>query len=1095
MKRSLQLLAVLLALCCQIVLAQDKRNISGVVHDAKGNPLPGVTILEKGTKTGTTTDPNGKFSLAVAPGATIQVSMVGYGKTEVATTAKTSYDILLQDDAKGLNEVVVTALGIKQNRKSLGYAVSSIKGDELTQAGTTLNPVQALYGKAAGVGVIAGSAGPMGGINIKIRGAASLTEGANNRPLIVVDGVVIRDANTSMASRNYDPLHSVDYGTGINDINPDDIESVEILKGAKATALYGEKGANGVMMITTKSGANARGFGVTLSHQRSVEQPVNYIDFQNEYGSGTTPYDTAYTYINGVKTRKVIASRFSFGPKFTGEPMQYFDGTIRPYSAVPNNFMSLFKNGNSNRTNVAISGANDKGSMRLSYTNMGYDDVLENSWQKQNTFSFNGTMKASKFATFEVTSNLYNVKTNNRRPSIDGLVAWGMNRDYPLAQLRQFYRDSTGHRPDLDAAGLPNMITKLFDFWWNQYDNFNTDTKTHLISSARVTLNFTKDISMVTFAGLDYTNTDFVSKEKETRIAPKMVGGTFSMKRDNYSIQTYQSHFTYNHDFLNNNLHVYALAGGAVQQDNYNSIFASTTGGFRVPGWFSLDNSASFPDLGNAGKARSASRGSRIVYSAFGSLQLAWKDRYFIEATDRTDWNSTLYPKYNHFNYPSLSFTWDFTKDIRIPKLNYGKFRIGWADVGKGTNDNYFAYRYYDVNSIVGYNNATTIIGMESLFANELLPERKREYEVGFEAGFFEKNRMSVDFSFYTNNVYNQIMAVKLSNATGAKEIRINAGNVKNWGYELALKGTPVLTRDFSWMVGITAAAQRSKVLKLYPGINTNPISGNDGFKVVAREGRPVNEIQMFDYLKDDKGNKIVDANGLYQLSSQMTTVGNAQAKVLGGVFSDFKYKNITLHLGLDYKFGGQIFSYTNYYLTGLGVTKNTLAYRDTEHGGLTYYIDKNTNQNVAWTSGQPAPAQAKNGRLYYDGIILDGVKAVTDANGKTTYEKNDRIASSTQYYQTYISDMSSGWGPDRLFKNDYIKLRELSVAYDLPRKWLQPIHLQGVKVTAAARNLFYLYKTLPNVDPESTLGTDIYIENSFYPSVRSYSVGVNVSF
>ncbi|MBV7531912.1 SusC/RagA family TonB-linked outer membrane protein [Chitinophaga sp. sic0106] len=1095
MKRSLTLLAVLLAVCSQIVSAQDKRNISGVVHDAKGNPLPGVTILEKGTKTGTTTDASGKFTLAVPGGTVLQVSMVGYGKTEVTITSKPTIDILLQEDAKGLGEVVVTALGIKQSRKSLGYAVSSIKGDELTVAGTTMNPVQALYGKAAGVGVIAGSAGPMGGINIKVRGAASLTPGANNRPLFVVDGVVIRDENTSMASRNYDPLHSVDYGSGINDINPDDIASIDILKGAKATALYGEKGANGVMMITTKSGANARGFGVTVSHQRTVEQPVNYIDFQNEYGSGASIYDSTFKTINGVRTRAFNPSRFSFGPKLDNASAVYFDGTTRQLSAVPDNFMSLFQNGSSNRTNVSISGSNDKGSMRLSYTNYGYDDILENSWQKQNTFSFNGSMKASKFAQFDVTANLFSVKSNNRRPSIDGLVAWGMNREYDFDQLRPFYVDSTEHRPDLDAAGLPTMVTKLFDFWWNQNQNYNLDAKIHLISSAKMTLNFTNDLSMVTLIGLDYTNTDFTSKEKETRIYPSIQGGTYSMKRDNYAIQTYQSHFSYNKDFLNNNLHLYALVGGSIQQDNNNSIFASTTGGFRLPGWYSVNNSKTFPSLDDAGKARAASRGSRIVYSAFGSLQLSWKDRFFVEATDRNDWNSTLYPQYNSFNYPSLSFTWDFTKDLNIPKLNYGKFRVGWADVGKGTNQNYFAFRSYDIGSIVGYNNASLISSQKALYANEIRPERKREYELGFEAAFFEKSRLQADFSFYTNNVYDQIMPVSLSSATGYEEIRINAGNVKNWGYELSLKGYPVMTNDVSWMVGVTAATQRSMVKKLYPGIKVNAIGGNAGFSVVAEEGRPVNDIRMFDYIKDPSGNKVVDAKGLYQLDSKMSTVGNTQSKVLGGFFSDVRYKNLTFHLGIDYKFGGSIFSYTNYYLTGLGVTENTLAYRDTEHGGLTYYIDKTTNQNVAWTGGNTAPAQAKDNRLYHDGMVLDGVKSVTDQSGNVKYEKNDIITSSTAYYQTYINDLSTGWGPDRLFKNDYIKLRELAIAYDLPRKWLQPVHLQGVKVTAAARNLFYLYKTLPNVDPESTLGSDIYIENSFYPSVRTFSLGLNVSF
>ncbi|NIG57231.1 SusC/RagA family TonB-linked outer membrane protein [Chitinophaga sp. Cy-1792] len=1097
MKRSLRLLALLLMFTCQLALAQDKRNISGVVHDAKGIPLPGVTIIEKGTKVGTTTDVEGKFTLSVSTNAILQVSMVGYGKTEVSTVSKHTLDISLSEDSKGLGEVVVTALGIKQSRKSLGYAVSTIKADDITVAGTTINPVAALYGKASGVGIVAASGGPMAGINIKIRGASSLTsgDGVNNRPLIVVDGVVIRDAPTSMAVRGYDPLHSVDYGSGINDINPDDIASIDVLKGAKATALYGEKGANGVLMITTKSGANARGFGVTLSHQRTTEKPVNYIDFQNEYGSGLSPYDTSYKVVNGVRQRQIISSRFSFGPKFNNEPIRYFDGTVRPYSAVPDNFMSLFQNGSSNRTNVAIAGSSDKGSMRLSYTNYGYDDILENSWQKQNTFSFNGQMKASKFATFEVTSNLYSITSNNRRPSIDGLVAWGMNRDYPLSQLRQFYKDETGHRPDLDAVGLPNMVTKLFDFWWNQYDNFSTDKKLHMISSAKATLNFTDDIAMVNFAGIDYTNTDYVRKDKETRIVPEIQGGLYSQKRDNYTIQTYQSHFTYNHDFVNKNLHVYALAGGSVQQDNDNSVFASSTGGFRIPGWFSVNNSKTFPSLEDAGKARTSSRGSRIVYSVFGSLQLGWKDKYFVEVTDRQDWNSTLYPSNNSFNYPSLSFTWDFTKDLKIPELQYGKFRIGWADVGKGTNTNYYAYKAYEVGSIVGYNNAATIITQQDMFANQLFSERKREYEVGFEAGFFERNRLSADFSFYTNNVYKQIMGVDLSPATGYNSIKINSGNVKNWGYEISLKGIPVMTKDLTWTVGINAASQRSKVLKLYPGITTNNIAGNAGFKVIAAEGRPVNDIQMYDYKKDPNGNNIVNANGLYTLSDQLSTVGNTQTKVLGGVFSDLTYKGVSLHIGLDYKFGGKIFSYTNYYLTGLGVTKNTLAYRDEDHGGLTYYIDKTTKQNVKWTNGQPAPANAQDGRVYHDGMVLPGVKAVDDGSGKITYVNNDIITSSTAYYQTYISDLSTGWGPDRLFKNDYIKVRELSLSYAIPTRFLKPVHLQGAKITAAARNLFYIYKTLPNVDPESTLGSDIYIENSFYPSIRTYSIGVNVSF
>jgi len=1064
--------------------------VSGRVTDESGSPIPGVIVGVRGTSANALTDGEGRYTIGPAgANAVLTFSIVGFDNQETTVGNRGVVDVTMTASQTGIEEVVVTALGMKRDTRALGYAISTVKGEDMLKAGTTVNPLTTLYGKAAGVGIQSGAAGPTGGINIKIRGAASLETSSKTRPLFVVDGVPIYDKDSDMSSRGYDPLNSFDYGSGINDINPEDIESLEILKGAKASVLYGSEGANGVVLITTKRGGGTRGLGVTLSYQHTFEQPHSYIEWQNEYGEGQSldfPDLPA-----GQTQRKVSNDRFSFGPKFDGQPIQFYDGSINPYQAYPNNFDDLFRGGHSDTFTAAIAGGNEKGSMRLAFTNMKYNGIMENYWQKRNSVSFSGQMNVSKFATFEISSNMYLVDTHNRLPNLQGVVAWGVHRSYDYNRLKAIYRNEDGYfnKELYDDGGLPSSSKTLMDVWWHQNQDSNLDTKKHNITSARVTLRFTPEVYFVGQGGIDYTDTDYTTKSPIQRNDP-LQGGRYAFRRENSFVQDFYGLLNFEKSFIDDNLTVHLYAGPSYRSVADNTIGVSTYGGLKYPGWYSLGNGVSFPGMANAGDVRSHSRGSDVTYSVLGAATVGWKGTYYAEFQARNDWSSTLPASNNSYFYPGVSFTWNFSDDFKIPHLDYGKLFTSFADVGRPA-PRYFALKSYDIGFIQQLPDVSTVTGPTDLFAGDLKPERKREFELGLSSRWFS-SKLELNFSFYTNNIYDQIMSVPLSNPTGAGNIRINAGNVKNWGYELFVKGTPVMSSDLKWDVIFTLANQQSKVKKLYPGITSKTLGGK-GYAVVAREGERYGEILMYDYRRDDAGNRIVGEDGLYELDrTAMKRIGkNISPDVFGGVMTDLFWKGAFLHVGLDYKFGGSIFSYSNFYLTGLGQSANTLKYRDESHGGVAYYVDADGRRVQTEHNRTAGPDGEK---IYHNGMILGGVKD----NGDGTYSKNDIVANSTAYYQSFVSDMDDAFQPDALYRNDYIKLREISVGYTLPKRWSDKLALQKVTVQFNARNLFYLYKTLPNVDAESTLGTsgsNAWHEQSFYPAIRSYGIGVNISF
>jgi iron complex outermembrane receptor protein len=1080
---------------CVAAFAQT-RTLKGVISNKDNQPLAGATVTVQGQNISTTTNDNGNFTLTVPDGKiTIVVSNVGYKIQTIPVGAKEDrLDITLELTEGQMQEVVVTALGVKRDKRSIGYSTATVKGEDLTKAGVTLNPALSLYGKASGVGVNVGSAGPTGGVNIRIRGAAGLESFARTRPLFVVDGVPLFDKATSQANVTYDPLNSIDYGSGINDLNSEDIESMEILKGAKATVLYGSQALNGVVLITTKSGKKSRGLGIDASYQHSWEKPYSYIDFQNEYGTGTSTLDTATTLLpNGQRVKVLSSSRYSFGPKFDGKQVMRYDSVMLPFVAYPNNFIDFFNPGSSDRVNVALSGGNAFGNVRASYTHVDFQDIIDRSWQRNNTFSFNSDFRVSPFAKFEFTSNIFSITTQNRRPNLEQVVAWGLNRDYDYNFLRGFYLDQNGYQRILDNYSLPPSATRLTGVLWEQNQNTDQDQKFHTINSLKTTLTFTKHISLTGQAAIDYTNTDYTTENQITQIIPSLSGGKFQVRKQNATVQNYQILLNYDQGFKNNEWRLFAYGGWSYQQVNENNVFAGTgDNGLRFPDWYSIGNDLGGTDLS---KVRGVVRGSDLIYGFLGSATLSWKNALYLQIDGRNDWNSTLPPSHNSYFYPGASVVWNFTENFSVPKLNYGKFNVSWADVGGGPNvalqDRYFADNSYSVQPIYEQSTVVGVFPPGSLFLGDIKPFRKREFEMGLTTHWFEQDKLGAELVFYTNNIYNQIIPLNINPATGYGVANINSGNVKNWGYEISIKASPITQRTMRWDLTLTTARQYSKVIDLYEGINEQLIDGiNNAVRVVGKVGQPIGDIYMYDYTRDPSGNKLVSSNGLYSLNtSQYVKVGNVNPKAIGGLYSDFYMKGFNFHIGLDYKYGATVFSYSNQYLVGNGVVKSTLAYRDEEHGGLAYYIEQGTNNKIPWQHNQPPPANAVGGLVYHDGVILPGVR-VDNSSGTPKYVKNDIIVAAPAYYESYISDVSTGWPPDRTYQNNYVMVRELSLSYSIPKKYIDRLKLQKLTVNVAVRNLGYIYKSIPNIDPEGTLSSQGFVEDSFYPSIRSYIIG-----
>ncbi|MCU4154586.1 SusC/RagA family TonB-linked outer membrane protein [Carboxylicivirga sp. A043] len=1093
-------------------IQQQTLTVTGKVTDINGEPLPGVNVYEKtNPQHGVITGIDGTYNIEVDNADDVIVfSYIGFTDQEVVVGGTREINITLIEETTGLDEVVVTALGIKRDKKALGYSVSSIKSDELVKSGVPVNPLTSLYGKAAGVKISGTANGPTGGMIINIRNSVSLTESSSTRPLFVVDGIPIFDENSGMNRNDRDGR---DRGTGINDINAEDIESVEILKGAKASVLYGHAGANGVVLITTKSGKSKKGFGVEVASSYTWDNTAFVPDLQNEFGTGNTmavegldadmtdEYGFKYQDVNGVKTPVFWGSggAAGWGPKMDGREILWWDGQMRPYTAQPDNYSDLFQTGHLATNSVALSNAGEVGNFRFSYTNKQYTSTIIGAEQKNHILSFNGNINISDKIKLGYISNYYYTFNHNAPFRMqDELVTYGVNRDMKPELWKQNIHDETGvywyfrDKERREAAGsAASQIGSTY--FWNQTQNDFDEERHHFIQSANLGIEFTDWLSLSLRSGFDMTRKLGEVKKKVMRpLDEDPTQGYYSVSERNILKLTNQALLNFDKK-INDDFRLSGFIGGVYEYSMDRSL-KSLTQEFLIENWFSLTNSRK--DVKSEG---SGSRTSYTLYGVLGSAQIAFRDYLYLEVQGRNDWSSILPPANNSYFYPGVSLSWIASEALALPDfIKYAKFRASYADVGR-PGPAYFGNLNFNVDSYNGIPYQTASSDMppvdfdkaiaEGTFPTEnLKPERKREIEMGFEANMFQGNRLGIDFSWFKANTYDQIMALDVPRSSGVNRIITNAGDVQNNGIELQLTGKPIMTNNFVWSATLNLAKYNTKIKKLAEGVEILPLWGVTGASREARVGGEFGEYYINPWLRDENGNLVVGSNGVYEFDTEnQVKVGKELPDVIGGFNTNFGYKGFYLDFDFDFQFGGTLISQTNMYLRGNGTGVESLKYRDEARGGLPYYINNNGDLVGLSSHSDAAPTDSKYEWIFHDGVILDGVK------GDGT--PNDQLISAQQYYERTYWQGYMDITEDVVFKSDYLALRRITFAYEVPKKYLSNTFLTRARVSVFGTNIAYLYKDIPNVTPESFAGTNEFTEYSGLPGVRSYGFEVKLAF
>jgi iron complex outermembrane receptor protein len=1102
MKKILLNIAILLI---ATISAVAQTTIKGRVKAAIDNSaVPGVSVLVKGTTLGTTTNGDGDYAVSIPDkDAVIIFSFIGMKSVEVAVGSQTTIDVSMEEDLSTLGEVVVTALGLKKEEKTIGYAVSKITANDVTNAGTT-NFATALYGKAAGVRINAANGGAASAVNIQIRGVTSYS--GNTQPLYVVDGIPIR--NSSLLSSTKAPANNGSFfdeprvrENGILDINPEDIESLNILKGASATALYGSDGANGVVVITTKKGTKKNGLGVDVKLQYDGERLAYQPSWQNSYGPGYDGPDNLA--ITGNKEGWITDADGSvhpyyrayahFGPKFDGRTVKYWDGTQRAYKASPNNYKKFFENGFNKNASFAISGASDKGSFRVSYTRTDYKGIMPGFNLEKNYFALNSTVKLSEKVSVDIISSYVNSLTHNRPYMLNqifGSYDGFYSRMDDMDTYRNKYQTSQGYKyvqynqPYNDTEKLAYKIRgyNLLDYYWTQLKNSHNEYQNRFLNSATLNVKVSEKLTVRGRIGNDFTNTKIEDKQHAQYPSAFGNSGSYSIATGTYGLLYGDALVSYT-DKITSDISMTLSAGAIGRKDNYTDIQSQTNGGLVVENWFNLYNSAN-PFTTN--DVKSAKQNSAFM-AGFGIAEFSYKNLLFIQGTAREESRSTLPPGHNKYFYPSVNSSFVFSDAIKLPSVvDYGRLRASWGVVAN-TPSIYAASVAYGLNSVSTSNGTAIYESPSTSYGNNgIKPEMKHETEFGLETSFFQ-NKFGLDVSYYHNIIKDQILPVSTAASTGATSYLANIGNITNAGFDLALRATPIKTSDFRWDIRFNYGVNKNKLNKLMAGVSslTSYNMDNGSLYIRADEGETMGNIYVHPILKSSSGQNVVNDLGLYSLDlNKYEKVGNVMPKGVGGLVNTISYKNFTLNIVTDYKFGGSLISAPYLYMSGAGAFKSTMKYRDAAHGGLAYNMDGSGNMT-----------QSSSG-TYHDGLILNGV--TSDGS------KNTKLIDAGTYYMNEYGWGAFGSGYENLYqhavhKNDFIKMREVSLSYFLPKTIVEKVGFKTLQVSLVGRNLFYLYRTLPDHwDPESPTGSSwLYqgIDQASAGPTRSLGVMLRASF
>jgi TonB-linked SusC/RagA family outer membrane protein len=1083
----------LLSFSC-MALAQIGATATGVVKDAQGTLLPGVSVrIENATtnfRAGASTNAQGMFSIGGIPAGnnyTITITSVGYQPKvmngySISLTDKISIAVVLEEDEASLSEVVVTALGIKRNKRALGYSMAELKGNELTQ-GAEVNVANSLSGKVSGVQVSRAASGSGGSSKVIIRGNNSLI--GNSQPLYVVDGVPIDNQTIGQAVST----GGTDYGDGISNINPDDIATISVLKGPNAAALYGQRGSNGVILITTKSGAAGKGMNIQFNTDFSLGNTLVAPDFQNEYAQGLNGNFTHLRKADGgiitmaqaiagniAGTPKMSAgrdrlTRSSWGAKMEGQDYEDQWGNLLTLTPQSNTYSAFFQTEKQYTNNLSVEGGNEKVNYRLSYANTYIDGYIPTNVINRNNFNLRTQAKITDKFNLDAKLN-YIMQDGTNRPTLSdasdnpAYLLISQPRSIPMDIMSQYKWTANDVAKQLGFTNVFAGLEKTYatnsstaNPYWTINETKNTDRRDRVIGLLRLSYDFAPWLKLTATGGTDFYT--------DQRLRYRAVNTYQSLNRKGDMSETVIRVREDNYDaLLNGNFKLdnglgFTLNLGASHLSRYLRQTGNSGSQFIVPALYVINNTLTNSYIFGLTESE--------INSVYSSGQISYKDYLYLDLSARNDWSSTLSKENNSFFYPSVSASFIASEALNFKSsvVNYLKIRGSWAQAGSSGNP----YQLNGTYSLDQYTHGgvplgsfTTVIPDKNL-TNELTTS----IEVGADLELWS-GRAGLGFTLYQASTKDQILDVPVSPSSLYTIMRINAGEIRNRGLELSLNVTPIKTASgFTWKSTFNYNKNTNKVMSLYPGVETFLLGSDRGINVVAEVGKPFGQLigTQFAWLKDENGNRLIDPNTglpLTTTSRVQQNIGNAQPDWLGGFFNSFTYKGITLNALVDIRQGGMIFSQSNREEIIYGTTKKTLAGRDGSY-------------------------------------LAEGVVAVknTDGSWSGTGVANTKTVRAQDYWNVVASDKEVMVSEEMLNDGSYIAMRELSLRYQIPAKFLPVTKIRNATIGVYGRNLFYFQRKTDGFSPESasfnTSNSSIGIESTSLPMLRNIGFNLSIGF
>lgn len=1099
MKRIGYVLFVLLFCCVPYIYAQQQ-TVAGVVFDGDGLPLPGATVIVKGTSKGTNTNFDGEFTIQVPnPNTILEVSFMGFRSKEIAANSKELSNIILEEDVSTLSEVVVTALGLTREKKSLGYSVTEVNSDELTktESGNWLN---SLSGKVAGLTLDNAGSGPTSSMRVTLRGEQSLNYG-NNEALFVIDGVPVSSGTTATkGSSNYAQIDApIDFGNAASEINPDDIESVTVLKGPAASALYGSRAGNGAIVITTKSGKSTKGLGVTINSSVTFEKAGYFPDFQTEYGNGSDngldPYSlwelSGDMTPDGVPVQRHY-SRYTFGEKFDPEKKRYLyasknwdtgEFTKLPWVYQDDWYTGFFKTGVTTKNSVTIQGGNGKGtSTRLSFTDENNDWIVPNTGYNKKNIALAFNTEINDF--IGLTTNVTYLRKGSDNMPVSGYnessimydLAWGSNvnsiNDWKNEYFEGRYNYENYTAGGEDGKGLVFPSANSYNPYRASYEELSPLEKDRVYGSMGLNFKILEGLTLDVKSGLDWSN-EFRTQRKPFLTTGRPNGFYREQTIRNYEFNNELLLQYVNTSLFNERLHLNVVGGAnnRIQQHFRDQISLYELGDEGIYHTENLPSGVT-PNPYNY-------RSKKKVNSLYGLVSMGWDDTYFLDITGRNDWSSTLSAQNWSFFYPSVASSILLDKVLNMKEyaswVDMLKLRVSWANVGNDTSP-YSLDQYYGSSSFPG---GYVLPG--TITDRLIKPEKVESWEAGLEGMLFHK-RISFDLALYYSSTTDQIVSTDLDQITGATGVNINAGEIVNKGLEISANFVPVRTEDFNWSFSLNWSRNYNKLVSLQDGWDPEqPLQTDMGTTIGGRTyiysylGEEMHTIYGRGYQRapdgatyTDENGKEVDASGMHLVDSDgypilddspNRRIGKVNPDWRAGMTQNFRYKNLTLSATFAGQYGGNTFSVTNFALSYQGKLTNSLPGR-------------------------------------YDGLVHPGVNVIKDANGENVYTKNETVTSNIQtYYNSVVWNRNNT--ESNTFDTSFLKVKEIRLGYNLPKKIIQKTFIQDATVSVFGTNL-WMWTDFPQYDPEGGMlnGSNIHkgIEAMTFPLTRSYGLNVKLT-